>query len=356
MDVIVTIQHPAHVHFFRHAITELAAQGHGVSVFARENEVAIDLLEAYGIDHEVLAGESGSMLSLAAVQATYETRLLRRARRIDPDVITAIGGVAAAHIATVVGAKSVVFYDTEHATFVTKLAYPFADVVCTPSCYRGNIGVKQVEYPGYHELAYLHPDRFDPDPAVLETIGLEPTDTFAIVRVSSWDASHDVGQGGFDDLHDAVDRLESAGAKVLLVPEGDLPADLESRRLTTAPEHMHDLLAYADVVVGEGATTAAEAAVLGTPSVYVNSLSLGYTTELAARYGLVVPCNGEDRHARALEAAVSILEQDDRSTWMSRRERLLSERIDVTDVIVDEIETAAHGRDPDRSALTTNPG
>ncbi|PGF15186.1 hypothetical protein CP556_02975 [Natrinema sp. CBA1119] len=356
MRAIVTIQHPGHVHFFKHAIRELQSQGHELHIFARENEVTVELLERAGIDHEVLAGESNSLFSLAAVQATYETRLLRRARRIEPDVITAIGGVAAAHVASVVGAKSVVFYDTEHATIITKLAYPFADAVCTPECYQGDIGSKHRTYPGYHELAYLHPDRFDPDPAVLADAGLEPDDTLVVMRLSSWDSSHDVGQGGFDDPVDAVDRLEDAGATVLLTSEVDLPAELESHRYALAPDRMHDLLAYADCFVGEGATMAAEAAVLGTPAVYVNSLALGYVTELDEEYDLVFSYNGEDRHVRSLERAVSIVEDGDRSTWQRRRDRLLADRTDVTDVIVREVETAGSGTDPNKSTLASNPG
>ncbi len=354
MRVVVTIQHPGHVHFFKHAVSELEARGHEVYVFARENEVTVDLLECYDVDHEVLAGGSNSLLSLAAVQATYETRLLRRARRIDPDVITAIGGVAAAHVAAALDAKSVVFYDTEHATLIKKLAYPFADVVCTPACYRGDVGSKQVRYPGYHELAYLHPNRFDPDPSVLEAVGLAPEDTLAVARFSSWDSSHDVGQGGFDDPRDVVARLEEAGAHVLFTSEIDLPAELEDHRLATSPDRMHDLLYYADVVVGEGATTAAEAALLGTPAVYVNSLSLGYTTELEERYGLLFNFHGDDRHQAGLEKAVSILEADD-PTWERRRDRVLAEMVDVTDVVVREVETAPRDGSPDRASLTANP-
>ncbi|ELY87768.1 hypothetical protein C483_17763 [Natrialba hulunbeirensis JCM 10989] len=355
MRIIVTIQHPGHVHFFRNAIDELECRGHEVHVFARESSVAVALLEGYDIDHEVLAGDADSLASLAAVQATYEAKLLRRAQAIDPDVITAIGGVAAAHVATALRAKSVVFYDTEHATLITKLGYPFADVICTPACYREEIGAKQVTYPGYHELAYLHPDRFEPDPAVLELAGVERDETIAVVRLSSWDASHDVGHGGFDDPREVVSRLEDAGATVLLTAEGEPPADLAEYQLETPPELMHDLLAFADVVVGEGATTAAEAAVLGTPSVYVNSLSLGYTAELDAEYGLLFEFNDEDRHVRALEQAVSIVERDD-EPWAARRERLLAERVDVTDVIVQALETTARGERPEQPSLATNPG
>ncbi|WP_455448725.1 DUF354 domain-containing protein [Natrinema thermotolerans] len=354
MRVMITIQHPGHVHFFRHAIAELENRGHEIHVFARESDVAVQLLEAYDIDHEVLAGDADSLVSLAAVQATYELRLLQRARRLEPDVITAIGGVAAAHVASVVGAKSLVFYDTEHATLVTKLSYPFADAISTPECYRDDIGPKQVTYPGYHELAYLHPERFEPDPTVLEAVGLAPEESFAVVRLSSWAASHDVGHGGFDDPHAVVDRLEAAGLRVLLTAEGEPPAALESHQFTTAPERMHDLLASADVVLSEGATTAAEAAVLGTPAVYVNPLSLGYTAELDAEYGLLFEYTGEERHVRGLERAVSVLAEPD-DTWARRRERLLADRIDVTDLVVQQLETIAQTRTADRPAPAANP-
>ncbi|MDQ2051482.1 DUF354 domain-containing protein [Natronolimnohabitans sp. A-GB9] len=354
MRVIVTIQHPGHVHFFRHPIRELQARGHEVYVFARENDVAIDLLEAYGIDHEVLAGASDSLVSLAAVQATWETKLLRRARRIEPDVITAIGGVAAAHVGSVLRTTSLVFYDTEHATLIKKLAYPFADVVCTPSCYRGDVGPKQVSYPGYHELAYLHPDRFAPDPTVLESLGLAPDDRFAVVRLSSWEASHDVGHGGFDDPREIVDRLEDTGMTVLLSAEGEPPADLEAYQFETEPERLHDLLAYADVVLSEGATTAAEAAVLGTPAVYVNPLSLGYTSELESEYGLLFEYTGEMRHVRGLERTASILEEPPEA-WARRRQQLLDERIDVTAFVVDRIETLARTSASNQSTAAVNP-
>ncbi len=340
MNVVVTVQHPAHVHFFRNAIDVLEREGHEVHVFARRNELVVDLLDVYGIDHEVLAGESDSLLELAGVQATYELNLLRRARALDPDVITAIGGVAAAHVARLVGARSVVFYDTEHATIIKRLAYPFAHVVCTPDCYRGRIRGDSVTYPGYHELAYLHPDRFEPDPSVLDEAGVDPEDTLVVCRFSSWDSSHDMGQGGFDDLVDVVTRLEAAGAEVQLTSETDLPAGLDDYQLSVPPHRMHDLLYYADLSIGEGATTAAESALLGTPAIYVNTLSMGYTAELEEKYGLLYHFDGPDRHARGIQRALEILDAEDDARWERRRVDLLAEKRDTTDVIVDQVARA----------------
>lgn len=338
MRYIITIQHPAHVHFFKHAIRELKSYGHDVFVFARDKEVAIDLLTAYEIEHTVLAGgQSGGLRGMMVGQTLWEYRLLQRAREIEPDVMAGIGGTAIAHVGAICGARTVVFTDTEHAPG-NKITFPFADEIWTPACFTDNGGTKHEQYPGYHELAYLHPDRFEPDPSVLEDVGLDPDDRFVVLRVVSWSASHDVGEGGFDDVRDVVDRLEETGARVLITSEAPLPEALEANRATVAPHRMHDLLAYADLFVGEGATMAVESAVLGTPAVYVNTLRMGYTDEIEARYGLLYNCQGSYRHHNALEIAVRILDGTEDRDWDACRERLLNDTVDTTDVILSTLD------------------
>ena len=333
---VITIQHPAHVHFFKHAIGELRDAGHEVHVFARRKEVAIDLLRAYGIDHEVLAGAASSLGSLARVQLIYEWRLLKRARAIRPDVMAAIGEPGVAHVAKLLGAKSVVFTDTEHARLQNALTFPFADRVCTPACYRDDLGAKHVRYPGYHELAYLRPERFSPDPTIGEELGVTDDETLALVRAVSWGAAHDVGDSGFADVGDVIERLEAAGARVLVSAEGKVPRGVE--RVRVPPQRMHDLLARADLFVGESATMASECAVLGTPAVFVSSSTRGYTTDLEREYGLVANFHGPDRHEAGIERAVSLVGSDE--NWAARRQRLLDATADTTEVIVRELTAA----------------
>lgn len=306
LTIVITMQHPADVHFFKHPIAMLRERGHEVAVFVRANGVAVDLLAAYGIDHTVLVPEARSLAGLALIQARFEYRLWRHARRLDPDVMAAVGGVAVAHVGTLLGARTVVFTDTEHATIVNRLAFPFADTVCTPACFAGDPGDKHRTYPGVHELVYLHPARFTPDPAVLDDLNVAPAATIAVLRISSWHSSHDVGASGFDDLVGVLDRLTEAGAQVIVSSEIDLPAVFDEHRRAVPPHRMHDLLGMASLYIGEGATMAAESAVLGTPSIYVNSLTMGYIRALAAR-GPLFPFHGRDRQARALDLAASIL-------------------------------------------------
>lgn len=339
LDIVVTIQHPAHVHFFRNAIEELEERGHRVSVFAREKDIALDLLDAYEIDYEVLAGSARTLPRKASVQLAYEWRLFRRARRIDPDVMVAIGEPGVVHVAAVLGCRSIVFTDTEHATYRKRFVYPMADQVCSPEYYRDHIGDNHIKYPGYHELAYLHPDRFTPDPAPVREMGIEPTDQLVVLRLVSWDAAHDVGDSGIEDVTAVVERLEATGATVVLTAEGEVPPELTRHEITAPPERIHDLLAHAELFLGESATMATESAVLGTPAILVTTIrGMGNVRELRDEYGLVYSYADENRHADAVERAVEILESETDGPWEERRQRLLSEKIDTTTFLTTIVE------------------
>lgn len=330
MRFAITIQRPPHVHFYRHVIEALETAGHETRVFVRDSEITTALLDAFDIEYTTLADTAGgSMASLAATQATFEARLLRQLAAFRPDVVTGIGGISASHAATIVGARSVVFTDTEHARLSNALTRPFADAIYTPDCFHRDFGDAHVRYPGYHELAYLHPNRFEPDPGAFDVAGVDPDDPFVIVRLTDWDAAHDVGASGLSDPTDVVERLEDAGVQVLLTSEISLSSGLDARRLDIPPEDIHHLLAYADLYLGEGATMAAESAILGTPAIYVNTLRMGYTDELEARYGLLYNFQGAFRHQQAIETAERILNGSEDRDYEDRRGRLLAEKTDT---------------------------
>jgi len=192
---------------------------------------------------------------------------------------------------------------------------------------------KQIRYNGYHELAHLHPNYFTPNPAVLDELGLGKDDTFIILRFVSWTASHDIGQHGIRDMTALVRELERYG-QVFITSEGRLDGGLAKYQIKVAPEKMHDLLYYASLYAGEGATMASEAAVLGTPSIYVSSLvgTMGNFIELERKYGLVFNYSDPDKTMN--KAAELIQEPDLKKEWKKKREQLLEDKIDVTAFMV----------------------
>ena len=343
--VAFTIGHPAQVHLFRNAIRQLAREGYQVYVFVREKEMLSELLDAYDIPYNVLLAKDApdlpvdgpQLLDVGVAQLLFEYRLLGAARKIDPDLLVAEVGVAGTHVAKATGAKSLVFAVSEHATLQNRLAFPFADRICTPTCYWDDLGSKQSRYPGYHQLAYLHPDRFEPDRSVLEEADIDPEEKFVVLRTVGWHSAHDVGSEGFDGLREVITELERTGARVLVTSEDPLPDDLADYELSVAPEDIYHVMYYADCFVGESATMATESAVLGTPAVYVSTLEVGYADELESEYGLVFNFSGPDRQRRGLATATDILDGALDADWEARRRRLLEDKRDTTDVIVEQV-------------------
>jgi predicted glycosyltransferase len=101
------------------------------------------------------------------------------------------------------------------------------------------------------------------------------------------------------------------------------------------PHRFHDALAFARFVVTEGASTAAEAACLGVPSIYVNSTSRGYLDDMRDRYGLV--STHFDSRSALRQVTYWLREPPDAAALATARGRLIDEHIDVTDYIVREV-------------------
>ena len=335
MRIVVDINHPAHVHFFKNFIWEMEEQGHQVVVTASQKDLAYTLLQKYGFTYIPLGCYGNSLFKKLVNLPLLDLKMYTVLKKMNPDILVGIGSIRAAHASLLLKKPCVSFEDTEHATEQIRLYLPFATSVCTPSCYRGDIGPKQIRYNGYHELAYLHPNRFTPNSSVLAEIGLTEDDPFIIVRFVSWEASHDIGQHGIRDKVGLVKALESYG-QVLITSEGALPEELRSYQIRVSPEKLHDLLYYATLYVGEGATTASECAVLGTHAIYVNSLGLGYTTEEDEKYHLVSDFSGRDCTDETVLAEARRLMQnpDLRKEGKQKGRALVQDKIDVTAFMV----------------------
>lgn len=347
MRILVDLTHPAHVHFFRHAISAWRGRGHEVVLTSRRKDLAVELLDRYGLVHRELGRARSGLPGLAIELLQRNAKLWGVVRRERPDVMTAIGGVFIAQVGWLTRIPSVVFTDTENATLSNRLTFPFCSAVVTPRCYEAAVpAAKHLTYPGYHELAYTHPKRFTPDPGALTTFGLAPDEPYTVMRLVSWGASHDVGDHGFTGLSEAVRNLSSHG-RVIISSERALPPSLERLRFAGAPELMHHLLAFARLVIGESATMASEAATLGTPAVFVSTSIRGYTNEQERRYGLTYTFSDPQKgQVQALEKALEILaDPGSKAKWAEKRDRMLAEGIDVTEYVVHVVESRALRRE-----------
>jgi predicted glycosyltransferase len=191
-------------------------------------------------------------------------------------------------------------------------------------------------------LAYLHPNRFTPDPSKLAIEGLNPGDPFTFVRLVSWGSHHDVHDFGVKNIHEVVRRLERYG-RVLISSESPLPDDLKQYERKGRSSDVHHIMAFARLLFGESATMASESAQLGIPAIFLSTSSRGYTDEEERRYQMVFNFNGERAiEGQALDCAESILADPAyETTFRERHQRMMGEQIDVSAFIVDQVERYA---------------
>lgn len=345
MRILVDVSHPAHVHLFRHAISIWKKHGHQVTITARAKDITLNLLDLYNLDYEIVSrprpGATGMLVGL--FEHDFGVYRVARAQKVHVLIGTSI---AAAHAGKLLGKTSLVFNEdnVKSSPFFAILAYPFASYIATPDTLGDKLGRKQLTYPGYHELAYLHPNQFSPDKTILTKAGLSEGEPFSLVRFVSLQAAHDVGQKGIpsEARRQLLETLTSFG-KVFITSEGKLAPELERYRLPIEPHSIHDLLAFASIFVGDSQTMAIEAAVLGVPSVRYNSF-VGRTPvieELEHRYQLTFGFRPPD--ASAMLAKVTSLIAEDKAVWNQRRHVLLSEKIDLTSWMVKTVEDIGMG-------------
>jgi predicted glycosyltransferase len=213
-----------------------------------------------------------------------------------------------------------------------------AQVVLTPDALRNEQrGPHHIPYPGYHELAYLHPNRFTPDPAVFDLLGISRDEPYFVVRFNAFVAHHDTGEGGmsFDQKKRLVERLQQAG-RVFISAEAEMDPAFSELLLPDRPELMHSFLAWATLYVGESQTMTSEAAVLGTPALKCNTFAgrLSVPNELEKQYGLCYAFLPED-FDRLLTRIDELLSMEDlKGEWQKRRNTMLKDKIDVTAFLV----------------------
>jgi hypothetical protein len=355
MNILIDICHPSHVHLFKNAIRILQANGHTVIVTVKDIPSAKQLLEQEHIDYIPLGRKkSDSLIGKAWMQIEYNYLLSRIARR-HKITIGAGSSVTIAQIGRICGFSSLFFDDDDDFVepLTVRFAHPFANVVLSPKPLEGHRKkTPTVFYQGSHELAYLHPNRFTPDPSILETIGLQKGEPFFVMRFNAFKAHHDSNVHGLSLAQklELVKRLERHG-KVLITTERNIEPELAPYQMTIPSDKIHHLLYYATLFVGDSQTMTSEAAILGTPAFRCNSLvgQLAVIEELEHRYKLAYGFTPE-QFPTMVETIDQLLGISDlKAIWYTKRAVYLSEKIDVTAFLVWFIE---HYPESERKVLT----
>jgi hypothetical protein len=318
----------------------MTAKGHDILVVSRNKEIEHALLKLYEIPFVNRGKGKNGKLSKFLYLMYADLKLFSLAMKFKPDLFLNFLHPYPSHVAKVLGKVSLVFSDTEHARLHHTLTVPFATKVLTPSCYRIDLGKKHTRFNSYMELCYLHPNYFKPNPSILTILNINASEKFVILRFVSWAATHDFGHTGLtlENKRRAVTEL-SKHAKVFISSEGKLPHDLEKFRIKIPVDKMHDALYHASLLFGESATMASEAAVLGTPSIFIDNDGRGYTDEEEKKYNLVNTfTESEKDQDRALQKALEIVQENNgKEKYRKKGKELLTNSIDTTQFMIEEV-------------------
>jgi predicted glycosyltransferase len=295
--VWIDISNSPQVLFFRPLVALLRARGHEVEVTTRDYAQTLELLELHEIPHDLVgprhggasawgkgrafAGRlralrswaSGRSLDLALSHASHELPLVARSL-----------GIPASY------AFDYEFARTQH-TLGSRAARRVIVPEAIPQDRLNRLGAtpgKVRRYPGLKEEYYLA--GFEPDPGVLDELGLDRERILAVVRTPpEVSLYHRHGNPLFADLLHALGSNPAVQAVVL-------PRTEEQRRDVVAlglaslvvPDQAVDaqsLVALADLVVSAGGTMNREAVALGVPVYTTFAGRLGAVDEALVREG-----------------------------------------------------------------------
>lgn len=342
MNIFIDIGHPAHVHYYKNFIAEMKKRGHKVLVTARDRECIHQLLKAEKIEYKNRGKGASTLLGKILYTLKADLIILWHAVRFRPNIFLSHGSHYTMHVSKILGVPCIATGDSDHIKMNAKFLMPFLSCLITPSVYKLNYGKKHVRFDGYMELFHLHHKYFKHDDVVTRNeLGLKKDEKYFLLRFVSWNAFHDTNQGGLTigTKYKLVELLSNHG-KVLISSEKELPESLLKYKASFPPEKLHEVIAGAELCISEGATTASEAAILGTPSFYINSLEVSNCTEQEEKYGL---CYNYRTDEGLIEKVQTVLATNDiKKKHQDRKIKMQKDKIDPTAFLVWFVENYPH--------------
>jgi predicted glycosyltransferase len=318
MRILIDIGHPGDFYLFKNFSQILKSKGHKVLFTVREGENEARHLEYFNLEYRKIGNKKTKILGKVLAIPLFTLKILWISLGFKPTHFVSHGSIYAGLVAFILRKPHIAMEDTGNMEQI-RLSKPFSDVILSPDILPKDFGSKHIRYKGYHEICYLHPRYFTPNEDVFTYLGIPMNTQYAILRFISWNASHDVGQRGLteSDKIDLVKKLSSK-MKVFISAEKYLNKELEKFRIPIPVHKMHDALAYASIYIGEGATMASEAGVLGTPSIYISSININFN-------------NYSDAHSKIEEFTDSKYKK---MMHQANQQKLLKDKINVTAFLV----------------------
>ena len=377
MNVLIQLSHPAHFHLYKNVAKNLIADGHKVLIVIKSKDILETLLQNAGLPYVNINQHAhrGSKFGILWDMLVREWRIIGLCRKHKIDLLTG-STPEVAHVSWLLRKYGLVIGEDDAAVvpMFSKIAGRFVRCLVTPStCDNGIMEAASAKYPGYQELAYLHPNHFTPSWEVVQAYGIDTSKPYFIMRFASLNAHHDAGIRGINtEIAERLVKILEPRGTIYITSERRLEPQFEQYRVKINPLDMHYVMAFASLYIGDSQTMAAEAGVLGVPFVRFNDFvgRIGYLRELEDKYelgygihatpltvdspirradGSAQPSGVEALYER-VEQLVAMPAEERKATFQSRREKMLSEKIDCAKFLTWFIENYPESAEETRKA------
>jgi hypothetical protein len=272
----IDLDNTPHVPFFIPIIRELERRGHRVLLTARDAFQVCELAEENGLPVTKIGHHYGKNPILKIIGLFQRSgHLFPFSRRHRPDIAVSHGARSQVLLCWILGIPTITLADYEHARLL-----PFAKprwLLVPEAVSVEGLPVKFHhirQYPGIKEDVYV-PD-FDPDPSLLDKLGLHSDDIIVTVRPPA-DEAHYYNPESTVLFIELMSRIrQTSGIRVVLLPRN------KSQELMLRMDHPEwfadsktiiptrvinglNLIWFSDLVVSGGGTMNREAAALNVP-------------------------------------------------------------------------------------------
>jgi len=346
MHIVILLNHPAHYHMLKNSIQNFYNSEFEVDIWIRNKDVLEELLIDDDIDYRRIANPINHNDRKNALSIIYNglkdiflknIQLIKTYRYNIPDVFIGTDP-SISQVSKLLDTKSIIFNEDDYS--INKefclSTYPFSSHVLSPSvCDIGIQHHKKVEYEGYQKLAYLHPNYFNPN---LDTVKqyVPNNENYFIIRLVDLSAIHDIHFSNktlSNKISTKLVNILNKKGKVLIFAEKKLPRNLRKYQINLENKsHIFDLIYFSDLFVSDSQSMSVESAMLGTPNIRFNNFigKISVLEELENKYGLTIGIP-RDRPDELYKKCIQIIsDNQSNSKWSKRRDKMLSEKIDVT--------------------------
>tara|TARA_Y100000741_G_scaffold360489_2_gene342803 strand:+ start:336 stop:1346 length:1011 start_codon:yes stop_codon:yes gene_type:complete len=335
MRVLIDIGHPAHVHYFKYLIKYLKKNNHQVLVLSKNRGIISDLLTFYKIKFSKRRNSPKNIFSKLFYLIICDIYFIIKSIKFKSDIMIGFASPYISHSSFLLRIKSIILDDTDHAS-LSHLTYKyFASKIITPNTFKKQLGKNHIKINTYTELFYLNTKYFKPNYNFLKKLNLKSNNEYVILRFVSWDANHDLGVKTLSSIDKKmIFSYLNKRIKVFISSEQKLDDDLKKYELKTHPAYFHDLLFYSKFHIGEGGTTASEAAIMGVPTIYTNKLKMGYIDD-QINAGLIY----QTINIKEIYKIIDKLLISKKDKYIRKANQLLKDKIDPTNYLIKYIET-----------------